>query len=486
MFRTKSFPKYPILTLLVAFVWSDAFSQQSATIFEWEKNIQLFIKDRANNYGGTYYNRGLFRMHTPPMDMEYQLDIFTYRFSLFDDYEWSRSDNGFRSYVGSLSTTNFAVFSEVKNRVELSEKSVVTINAYQQEDLRVKRGLISLGYIYRFGSHHSAGISHFLGQQKNDLDASFFYRYNPPDRGSIKLKYTALDWANNIVSGLNETRGSNFEKLHRYTKHPSFFSFNARSPHVGRFRGELAAGYQPESSALVIRNGPDQNNSVRNDWVNYQSALLEASFNRATIGIVYQRTFARMEEFPADNSNFDLDYGNSQQQVRGGFYLQFEVGSFGAEQWFWIERNSDLQFDSNPEAYVEQDPVFTETGRSASLYPFHFREVRRFNKSRIFFSPASSPFTFILEHNGDWRTPENKSGNRAAAREYRNYYPNHILERNERLTFSTEIKFSDRALLLLGASIDLDGDKLHGFGWEREDAEYALFDGGFGRFTIRW
>ena len=72
------------------------------------------------------------------------------------------------------------------------------------------------------------------------------------------------------------------------------------------------------------------------------------------------------------------------------------------------------------------------------------------------------------------------------ARNYRNYYQNHILERSERLTLGIGFNFSKYAVMTLGASLDLDGDLLHGVGWERENASRSYFDGGFGRLQILW
>ncbi|HKK25064.1 MAG TPA: hypothetical protein VJ941_05520, partial [Gracilimonas sp.] len=66
-----------------------AYCQRRATLYGWENNTKLFIKDLSGNYGGRFYDRGLFRMHTHSMDMEYQLDMLTYQFSFFDEYEWT-------------------------------------------------------------------------------------------------------------------------------------------------------------------------------------------------------------------------------------------------------------------------------------------------------------------------------------------------------------------------------------------------------------
>ena len=465
-----------------------------ATLKGWETNLRLFIKDRTNNLGGLAYDRGLFRFTTVPMDMEYQLDIFTYRHSYFDDYLWHNSGNGngFRSSIGSLNTARFAVNSQLRSRIELTGRSSLDFTAYQQQDMRANRGLILLNYSHSLGSEnqedarHHLGMTHTLAEAKTDLDASFYYLYSNPGHGSITAEFTALDWANNFVSTLSEGRNNDFEIRQVYSRAPFLYTVRLESPQFGIFRGEAVAAFQPESRAERFRHELPNENYMVSDWANYQAALLEANYSNLTAGIIYQRTFARMEREPAPGSDYPFDYGNRQIQQRGGIYFTWNWRGLGIEQWFWTERNRDQQFDENPEVYAVQEPQFEEFGSSPHRYPFDFNEVRRFNKTRIYYAPEDRLLSIYLEHNGDWRDLGMDAHPTIPARYYRNYYPNHILERNERLTLGIGLSFSKQANLTLGASLDLDGDLLHGMGWERVDASRSYFDGGFGRLQIVW
>jgi len=210
-----------------------------ATLLGWETNLRLFIKDRANNLGGFSYDRGLFRMTTVPMDMEYQIDLFTYRHSYFEDYRWRHSNrkNGFRSSFGSISTTTFALKSQLNSDYSLNGHSSLSVTAYQQEDLRAKRGLIQLDYMQQLRPHHTVGVTHTLSQTKSDLDASFYYRYGDNERGQITAEVTALDWANNIVSDLSYDRNSDYDIRQVYSRIPILYAIRLQSPHFGIFRG---------------------------------------------------------------------------------------------------------------------------------------------------------------------------------------------------------------------------------------------------------
>lgn len=476
-----------LLILLLSFTAPALHAQSNdsprATLKGWETNMNGFIKDRANNFGGVYYDRGLFRWTTAEMTLEYHIDMFTYGFSYFDDYEWFASDNGFQSMVGSLNTPEFAVNSRLKSHQAVSENGAITINAFQQEDRRAKRSLFVLGYQHRFGENHLAGVSQTLGQIKTDLDATLFYQFGNSGIGFITTEITFLDWFNNKVTGLSEDRQSEFLIRHSYTNKPYLYVLRLESPQIGFFRGEATFGVQPRSEALVSRRELPDEDFIMEDWVNYQAALFEANYAGLTAGILYQRTFARMQRDAAPGTDYLLDYGNRQIQQRGGAYLHYRWKDLGFEQWFFVERNRDHQFDNEPAEYRVQDP------QAGGRYPFDFNELRRWNKSRIFYQPITG-FTAYLEHNGDWRDlgmdGETGDGRVFEALNYRTYYTDQIVSRNERLTLGFGYRFFENFWLTLGASYDIDGDLKDGFDQDRQNASPARFDGGFGRMHFTW
>lgn len=453
-----------------------------ATLHGWENQLRMFILDRSNNQGGFYYDRGLFRMHTQDMPMEYELDIFTYGFSYFDDYRWLDSDNGFRSFFGSLNTPVFALKSEFKNRIDVSTNGELNILGYQQEDMRARRGLFILSYRYKINPLHSAGVRHILVNRKTDIDSSLFYQFGNLEQGRITTEVTLLDWANNMVTGLSAERQAQFDILHTYSRRPNLYTVKLESPVIRRFRGEMMAGVQTRLKAEVTQTDLPNENFLLDEWVNYQAALIETNFTGGTAGLIYQRTFARMQREPAMESLYELEYGNRQIQQRGGIFFMYRWQNIRIEQWFWIERNRDQQFDKNPDAYVAQDSYVRLYDTEPHLYPFDYNEIRRFNKTRLSYDPPGRRLSAYLEHNGDWRTPSMEDPSIG----YRNYYPNHIAARNERLTLGIHYHFNKHSSLTIGSSLDLDGDRYTGFDTRRENAKPAVFDGGFARFHLLW
>lgn len=76
------------------------------TLLEWGAGLRRLILDRTHGYGGRYYEGGLFRTFTRQMDYEYELDLLTYRFTLFDDPVWVQAAGGYRSIPEASTTAN--------------------------------------------------------------------------------------------------------------------------------------------------------------------------------------------------------------------------------------------------------------------------------------------------------------------------------------------------------------------------------------------
>ena len=89
-------------------------SQAGVTLMEWEQRTLNFMLDRSHNYGGTLYNRGLFRENINLMSPEHEIDLLTYRYTPGDDYNWYMTDQAYRLSFGSLNATDFFIENKIK------------------------------------------------------------------------------------------------------------------------------------------------------------------------------------------------------------------------------------------------------------------------------------------------------------------------------------------------------------------------------------
>ncbi|BBM70779.1 hypothetical protein [Rhodothermus marinus] len=155
--------------------------------------MRRLVLDRTHGYGGRYYEGGLFRTFTRTMDHEYELDLLTYRFSLFEDLLWTRASGGYRVYTGSIDYGEFVTESQIKHAVRLGRRSTFHVLGVQEENLRARRFFVEVGYRYRLAPDHQIGVRHTLGMEKDDLDLSLHYTWRSLAEGGVHLELGLLD-----------------------------------------------------------------------------------------------------------------------------------------------------------------------------------------------------------------------------------------------------------------------------------------------------
>ncbi|MDZ7716527.1 MAG: hypothetical protein U5J95_09975 [Balneolaceae bacterium] len=440
--------------------------------------------DRSHNFGGTYYNRGLFRRNVYDMGPEHNLDLLTYRYKLFDDYDWITAQNAYRVTFGSLGATNFLMENSIKSDIDVGSSGTVMVQGYHAENVRANRILFYLGYEHDLGGNHHLGLNQTLTKDKSDLDATFYYRYGNFADGMAKISFTALDWISNVVQKLDKdgwastykSRGI-VQRNHQYSTKPKLISINLTSPQYHGFRAELLGGVQTYSKKTVTEN-IDTLNYVDEEWAHYLGTLVEYSNDRFTAGITYQRTFSRLDREPAEISNYQHNFVNRQVTNHWGAFGSARYKSFRIEQWLWYEFNKDrIAGTSVPD---DLSPI---TDQNTA---FNYVEKRVTLKSGIYRDPVESGFRAGLEFHAAYTLPQGeKAQNGVRNFNFRQMYPI-IQERNERLTFSFGYRFSKRFYFLAGWSLDLDRDTKFGNGLPRNPTTFRKFDGGFGRFSINW
>lgn len=455
----------------------------NATLMGWEQRTLNFMLDRSHNYGGTHYNRGLFRDNINLMSPEHEIDLFTYRYTLVDDYGWMMAKQAYRLSVGSLNATDFAIENRIKFTHDLNDRNSLLIDGIHEENLRTDRFLFRGGYEHHFRENHSVGGEHTLSNNKSDLDLSIYYRYGMFNNGMVQVGFTWMDWGANVVQNLaNESSNEwndRYKSTFQYTHRPVLLNLKLISPSIGSFRGELLAGIQTYSEKEVTSTEQVNIGFLDEEWAHYVGSLLQFSHPAGLVGLTYQRRFSKLRRQPMPGSDYENDFYNRQYSDRGGIFATANLNTFSLEQWIRFERNVDqLQGEAVPD---DLSPDFLENVRR----PFNFVEHRLKLKSRVLYGSSRQGVQLGLEFHADYRNPQGEKDPETGIRNYdfRRVYPI-VRDRNDRFTFTIGYRVNRKLYLLGGISYDLDGDTQSGIGMPRDEGTW--FDGGFGRLSLEW
>lgn len=478
--------------LLVGFIslaglFSIARAQDStshATLLGWEERTLNFILDRSHNYGGTSYNRGLFRRHTNLMSPEHEIDLLTYRFTAVDDYDWAATNQAYRLSFGSLNATDFAVENKVKSNYEIDGRNTLLINGTHEENLRASRFFFHLGYEHHFKGNHHVGGKHTFTNDKSDLDLTAYYRYGSLREGMIYAGITFLDWTGNVVQDLaadsDNQYNDSYDITFNYLTKPRLINVKLFSPELGNFRGEFLAGLQTYMEKEVS-SASDTLDFVDEEWAHYIGALLEYSHPLGLLGVMYKRRFSKLRRQPAEGSAFEGDFNNWQVSDRFVFFGTGRWKDFRFEHWLWFERNVDrLLGDMVPDDLA---PDYLPNERQ----PFNFVEHRVKIKSSLKYGSLRKGMQMGLEFHADYRYPQGPKNPQNGIRnfDFRRIYPI-VRNRNERLTYTLGYRVNKNLNFLGGISYDLDKDRQSGIGLPRVTGTPTWFDGGFGRISVSW
>jgi len=480
------------IILLVTFIslaigLSNAGAQDSlshATLMGWEERTLNFMLDRSHNYGGTNYNRGLFRRNINLMSPEHEIDLLTYRFTPIEDFAWTQSDHAYRLSFGSLNAIDFAVENKIKSAYEIDGRNELLINGTHEENLRTSRFFFRLGYEHHFKGGHHVGGKHTFTDDKSDLDLTAYYRYGSLQNGMIYAGITLLDWTGNVVQDLaadsDNQYNDNYDETFNYLTKPRLINIKLVSPELGNFRGEFLAGLQTYMKKEVS-TASDTLDFVDEEWAHYVGALLEYRHPVGLAGLIYKRRFSKLRRQPTAGSAFEEDFSNWQFSDRFGFFATGGLNNFRLEHWLWFERNVDRLLGSTVPDDLAPDYLPNER------QPFNFIEHRIKIKSSLKYGSLRKGIQLGLEFHADYRNPQGPRNPQNGVRnfDFRRIYPI-VRNRNERLTFTLGYRVNKKFHFLGGISYDLDKDKQSGIGLPRITGTPTWFDGGFGRVSVRW
>lgn len=465
-----------LLLFTIFTVWGTAIFAQSirhATLQDWSDDLQQLIYNRDGYFGGRSYEHGLFRFFTRQMDHEYDLDLFTIRPTPIESHPFWNSDNALQNSFGSLNYQQLTVKTKFRNTIDISNTVSLQWLGIQEESLRSNDFLFHPGIYVKPGAAHTLGLSHTLNRLKENLDITFHYRLGNKPAGYIDLGFSILDWANNLVYSLSQSKDLENEFTQSYIKQPLFYSLLAETPEHPFLRGQISAGIQPESVARNKHSEFADSTFTNHEQVNYFGALLEFYRPTFTAGAIYQYQYAKMYRYPVEESLYTLDFSNREVTYRLGFYLtkQF-LKELIFEQWVWTEQNRDeLWGTSVPEGWI----------------PYDFQEDRLLMKTILVYKRYGKGFQGGIELNLDHRNMLGEDDAERAEIDFFQNYPEQIIGKNQRLTFKIGYHKNDTVNFWVGFSYDIDGKP----DYEGDIAEElhvisSRLDNGFAQLIVKW
>ncbi len=467
------------------------------TLLEWGAGLRRLILDRTHGYGGRYYEGGLFRTFTRQMDYEYELDLLTYRFTIFDDPMWVQASGGYRVYTGSIDYGEFVTESQIKHAVRLGRRGMFHVLGVQEENLRARRFFVEVGYRYRLAPDHQIGVRHTLGMKKDDLDLSLHYTWRSLTRGGIHLELGLLDWTSNFVYHLIANSNRSFDTRQRYLRRPYFWALEATTPPHWPVRIEVTAGAQRPSRARVdetVARIPGRAGYVtehlasfyNEEAVRYLGVLLEYAGPFFTLGATYRGSYGAITRTPGADSTGCWEAASGLGRCYVPYPYNFQTreytsafGLHGALRWHRLELRTEWI------RAINADRLTGTALPEAFVMPYNFRERRLTGKTRLSYL-APSGFGGALEFNLEDRNVRGPRQGGTINLPFRRNFPDQVVPFNRRFTLL--LGYRRPALeLTVGVSYDQDGDLYSGWGipsqWRDQPAR---FDGGFFRLQLTW
>jgi hypothetical protein len=474
-----------ILLLLMIFTQPAGLNAQEirrTSLFGWEEVTKHMIKDRYHNYGGIFYDRGLYRFTTPEMIREHKIQLMIYDFTTLDDYNWFyKENNSFRAFAGSYSLGEFIHEATIRNKIPVSEKLKLPLNFTRRYDIHSDRALLEMGLDYNINNMHHIGIAHTLTEQKPDLDATFYYRYGTLPERFIQVEVSPLDWANNAAFNLSQRRDTFAPELRKYDISPFLFSMKASSILIYNLRGEIVGGIQTVQQSIGESMEGSEDSFRDRERTRYLGLLLEYNIPHFTISVSWQHRYAKFNRTNVEtNIEEPVNYGNYQIENKLGFFISVSYGQFFIDNWIWLINNRDKQFDKYEE----------EFRAGYQIYPFDFEENRLQMRNRLGFDPVDNGFKAAVEWSADYRDflkgiYDHPNFGVINAFDYREYYRRLLINRNGRITLFFGYRFNKDIYFEMGASYNVDGDIYRGT-YNQVRHKPTRFAGGFGRMVLYW
>jgi len=418
-----------------------------ATLRGWEEQARLAIFDRSGSYFGRTSDRGILQRFNERMDSEYHLDLISFDLSLSEVYDWYRRDNGARVWAGSINHLQLVQRAEFKAAVGLGDGWAAAASFNHQETLETRRSLVQLHFRKRLlDGRAQAFLLGTAKAQKPETDLELGFTWSSR-LGDLTVAIAALDLFSDFIYQSLEVAAGLADTALDYTAHP----YTARvalelspSPHL---RAEAyALAMSPTTVEAQSQTDPEEG-FRQDERYAYAGGLLEWTPSRRT-ALGGFGTWVRARLVRSQQRSPEDDFDLTEQTWRLGLYAIHRFWDrFSTEAW--LARVWRTEDRLRPDTTVVPNINYEDRAWEGSGI-FAYRAYRGFRAelalefaARDLLGPDRLPGGFEAEHS--------------------------------RLRLDLGWHFGQRALVMLGVNLDLDGD-----------GKAPNFDGGHGRCILYW
>ncbi len=448
------------------------------TVEGWVERTQLFMLDRAENWGPFTYDRGLFRRYQPDIYREYEMDMMFYRYSMEDQHDWYSRGSAVRLWAGSVKRAKLGNELQLKYDWRAG-KNVFHIDGYMYKNLRANRSLVNLEYRRILSDHHTIGLSHTLNEHKIDLDLTGYYEFSNAWIDRARASVTVNDLYHDLINmglGVPYTQ----EEIRRdYWWNLPTFEVAFQSSSAMPLRVEVFGGIRPESEFTHMRK-TDPDFYFKN-FVTSRYAALSVSYNwqRWLFGAFHKRRYNRLYR-TGMNPKIESDYTTRQKFRSYGVYLKFTRDPWTARAQYAIEHYTDRQHGDNFQLSTIPGPMDLDEylGKLRLDLSYHFPDSDwRVGGAYLITMWSQEPFKKVNEPG---------TGSDILARNWtQRWFRNNPYNYRAVFNFSKDLPWG---ILEFGIGYDIDGDvQTHYDQGELipgENPAPARYDGAYGRILL--
>ncbi len=321
----------------------------------WVERVQLFMLDRADNWGTYTYDRGLFVRYQPDIYREYEMDMMFYRYSMEQQHAWYSADRGVRMWAGSVKRAKLGNELQLKYNWKHG-KNVFRLDAYTYKQLRSNRSLMKLEYHRLISDNHKIGLSHTLNEHKIHLDLTGYYEYSNEWIDRARVSVTQTDLYHDLIQMGLGVPYSQEEIRHDYWWNLPLFEVAFQTASTRPLRFEVFGGVRPESEFThLLKNEPD---FYFKNFVTSRYLALSLSYNwrEWLAGAFHKRRYNRLYRMGM-TPRIESDYSTRQKLRNYGVYLKYHERPVSAKIRYSIEHYTDRQWGENFELSTIDGPL---------------------------------------------------------------------------------------------------------------------------------